>query len=162
MSEKNKAAEYLLAFILEPMEKGEQFVGWPLHITLVPTWFRAHRPEARILLDLQTALEPFKPFTVRGISREQFGWRGQVQVTALASSELHDLHRALLVMLGNSSYKLVKTNHMGDSYQPHITKKGNAEFKPGHELLVDRVYLVKAPIANPRTRTKTVAGIVEL
>lgn len=153
--------EYLLAFILEPLEKGSQFIAWPLHITLVP-WFRTAHKEAQILYDTKTAVEQFEPFTVRGVQRAQFGWRGSVAVTAVASPALHDLHRALLGTLERGQYQLMNTRHMGDSFQPHVTKKGNVEFKPGHELLLDRVYLIKAPISNPRTRTKTVTGVVEL
>lgn len=153
--------EYLIAFMLEPMDKGDTFIRWPLHITLVP-WFRTPNETAQIVYDISDAATKFKPISSRGIQRARFGWRRKVQVTALASSELHDLHRQLLSMLENKGYNLVDKKHTGVSYQPHITKKGNAEFKPGHELIVDRIYLIKAPIANPRTRTKKVTAVIEL
>jgi 2'-5' RNA ligase len=153
--------EYLLAVLLDPLEKGEQFVRWPLHITLIP-WFRTALPERQILFDIQAVCEAFEPFGARGVSREQFGWRGTRAVTALASPDLHDLHRALLERLKNGPYQLQQDKHIGDSFQPHVTKKGNAELKPGHEIAVDRIYLVKAPLKNPRTRTKTIVSSIEL
>lgn len=148
--------------MLEPLDNGQQFIGWPLHITLVPTWFRTSKSAAAILGDVSGVAEAFQPFAVRGIQRTQFGWRGSVPVTAVVSPLLHDLHRGLLAILRAGPYSLLQTKHMGESYQPHVTKKGNAEFKPGHEIMFDRVYLVKAPIGNPRTRVKTVIGTIEL
>lgn len=148
--------------MLEPLDNGEQFIGWPLHITLVPTWFGTAKSAAAILGDVSGVAEAFQPFAVRGIQRTRFGWRGSVPVTAVASPPMHDLHRGLLAMLQAGPYTLLRTNHMGDSYQPHVTKKGSAEFKPGHEVMLDRIYLVKAAAGNRRTRVKTIIGTIEL
>lgn len=159
---KESRFEYLLAFLLEPLPAGSQFIGWPLHITLVPSWFRTDKTEENVLKDISQVAARFKPMEIRGSVRTYFGWREEVPVTAVVSPELHDLHRALYEMLEKYKYGLIQNKHMGADYQPHVTKKGSSEFKPNHVVTLDRIYLVKAPISNPRTRTKTVVGVVEL
>lgn len=154
--------EYLIVCLLDPLLEGSEFIGWPLHITLIPTWIRTTKSQENIIKDIKKVVTEFKPFTVRGSLRTHFGWRESLPVTAVVSTELHDLHRALLAMLESYGYDLVQTNHIGTDYQPHVTKKGSAELKPNHEVLVDRIYLVRAPISNPRTRIKTVRAVLEL
>lgn len=153
--------EYLLAFMLEPLDKGDQFIGWPLHITLVP-WFRTDYGSEHVTRDIEKAASGIDQFTVTGIMRSMLGGQRNVPVTDVASSDLHDLHRALLTVFENDAYSLSDSKYTGVNYRPHVTKKGNAEFKPGHVILFDSVYLVSAPLKNPRTRTKTVIARIVL
>lgn len=151
----SREKEYILAFFLDPQEQGEQFIKWPLHITLVP-WFRSEFGTQRLWKDINAITSGIKWFPARGIARSLFGRRGDVAVTEVVSSQLHDLHRALMTIFDNDAYNMTAADHTGVNYSPHVTKKGSAELKPGHEVVVDSVYLIEAPINNPRTRTKTI------
>lgn len=153
--------EYLLAFMLEPLEKGDQFIGWPLHITLVP-WFRSNFGSEHVARDIEATILGTDRLTVRGITRSMLGRQRNVPVTDVVSSDLHDLHRKLLTVFDNDAYTLSDSKYTGANYRPHVTKKGNKELKPGHEIEIDSLYLVSAPLKNPRTRTKTVIARIAL
>lgn len=152
--------EYLVAFLLEPMQPGETFVGWPLHITLIPSWIRLNNEE-KLVQGLRKVAKNFQPFTAVGTIKTWFGRHKKLPVTLVEATTLYDLHGALLAFLKQQNYVFQNTKYMGRDYTPHVTKKKNSELKPGEQLLIDRFEVFKAPATDPLERQKTLVATFE-
>lgn len=131
---------FVVVLLLEPLDVGARFstAEWPLHATVVPTFFTDAEPAA-----LGAALEntALPALVVPALGDALFGARGTVPVTELSlTPALRSAHDALVSALGD--LRPETPEHWGDGYRPHVTVKKYARVRPGAALRFVQVALV--------------------
>ena len=136
MNESKDSHEFVLVHMLEPVELGTQFTMWPLHMTLLP-WFNA--PSAEVVRkELVRALEAIKSLSLKIGEKEFFGQRKLPVRLVVNTSELQNLHSALLKMVDENGWNL-QGRYTGGHFKPHVTNKSGKQAED--ELRVYSVYV---------------------
>lgn len=128
---------------MEPLKKGEQFIEWPLHITIVP-WF-AMPEEEYVMLDslLSKIAAKHKTFNVKVGGIEMFA-KGTLAVKLIEpSQELQALHRDVFNTLENNGFPIHQKEFLGDKYRPHFIYKPEDKIKTGTAITVHSFSLIK-------------------
>ncbi|HSX44388.1 MAG TPA: 2'-5' RNA ligase family protein [Candidatus Saccharimonadales bacterium] len=154
--------EYILAYVIGSLPEEKNFIAWPLHITLMP-WFildnQKSETEAAILL--AELFAKYEPMQLKTSSQALFGPRNTVPVQEINTSpELQRLHNDVLKLLQDKQWDIAAKHYTGATFRPHITLKKGKQVP--HTLTLDKIHLVKAPIADPRTRVKKVMRVLPL
>jgi len=153
--------EYIVVAALRPLKVGEQFIGWPLHATIVP-WFDSE--------DQSTAIASFKQANTslgtveaRITADDYFGPRRNVLVHRLDASELYDIHNRLLDEIEKRGGDCPFPHYTRKHYRPHITHKQDCQLQIGDQITFSAVYLVRTNRNESRLRRqKEVMAVVQL
>lgn len=151
--------EYILAYTLSPLSRGQVFGPWPLHITIVP-WFII--PDGKIYeaaIAISEVVCRHDPVTLAGEARMQFG--PQSVIVMQKPPEMQALHDSLLSLIQSKGWGIAKKQYTGSRFKPHITDRQH-KITPDISVRLDNIAFVKAPIANPLKRQKTVVDILPL
>lgn len=154
--------EYILVLMLEPVLLGQQFVAWPLHITLMP-WFEIDVAEEKLAQLLEPIVKEHQALDLTAGEHAWFGPRQTVPVILVhKTAELQILHEAVLNLVHQHHWPLVASQYTGKQFNPHASKRRHTELLPETHLKVKEMYLVKAPIGDRLTRIKTVIAKLPL
>lgn len=134
--------EHVIAITLEPIKIGQEFIEWPLHITIVP-WFPC---DDEIKLDeiLMGISQKHPAFTVKVGPLERFGPKKDVKVNLITpNSKLTKLHREVLKNLDKNGFEVHQKEYVGPGYRPHITHQLHGHFDTGAKIEIDSFTLFK-------------------
>ena len=134
----------MIAYMLEPVDIGDRFSMWPLHMTLLP-WFEA--PSAQpVEQRLSEKLKGVASFKVVVGERAIFG--SQLPVMLIDhTSVIQQLHEKLLEMLEENNWQL-RGRYTGASFRPHVTQKAGQD--ASGTLHVTSLHIVEALPQNYR------------
>lgn len=132
--------EYIVAYMLKPLDEGQQFEKWPLHMTILP-WFSS--PDAsqteKIVADMAAS---HAPLTLKADGTAQFGHDRTVRLI-VSTDRLSQLYDDLSQQLKDAGSEF--TVKLYEAYQPHVTVKDTEDVQSDSEVIVDTMYLIQAP-----------------
>jgi len=134
--------EHVVAIMLEPVSMGQEFIDWPLHITIVP-WFPCGDAKKldRILTD---AAGTQAGFSLEVGKIEKFGPKKNIKVNLMKESPMLDkLHWNIFNVLEKNSFGIHQKEYVGDGYRPHITYQPHGHSSPGDQFQVKFFTLIK-------------------
>jgi 2'-5' RNA ligase len=138
--------EFIIAYMVEPIDVGKRFTLWPLHMTLLP-WFDAPDVKA-VKRELTKKLTATRTFEVSVGERSSFGVDKRLPVMLInPSPELKALHEKLLEMVEKNGWQL-RGRYTGASFKPHITQKGGRDAEG--TLHIDELCIIEAQPQNYR------------
>lgn len=147
--------EYIFCVLIDSYDEGDEFIEWPLHITLVPWFFVPDITEFQ--LSITEAITYLRPIHV--IVGEERVW-GPNTVNVIERSEpLHDLHARLLRQTNMSGRIVINQQYTGENYTPHITQQSSLSATPGDKIIIDQFCIIKKTHSH---RLKTVIKIFKL
>ncbi|MDM4763969.1 2'-5' RNA ligase family protein [Galbitalea sp. SE-J8] len=135
---------FVIVLLLEPLEAGDRFstAAWPLHTTIVPTFFTDAAPAA-VAGALEPAAASVRELAVPVLGDAMFGARGTVLVSELERTPgLVALHAALVAALEALGIREETPEHWLDGYRPHLTVKKHGRAREGDVLRFAQVALV--------------------
>ena len=134
--------EHVVAIVLEPVAIGQEFIDWPLHITIVP-WFP--RDDAQKLDSILTNVAKTQSgFSVEVGEIEKFGPEKNVKVNLIKdSSGLNELHWIIFKVLEKNKFGIHQKEYVGNGYRPHITHQPHGHARLGDSFRVKSFILVK-------------------
>lgn len=153
---------YMVAIMLDGVNKGDTFTTWPLHITLVP-WFHIEE-----IITAEAALyavaRNFSKLTLTVGGEELFGANNTVPANViLPDPQLQDLHDAMMSDLQSAGAQFVSAAYTGKDFHAHVTKKLRRPLRPGLTIDVNQFCLIETSTTkDPRNRTKRVSEIINL
>lgn len=136
--------EHLVVIPLEELKKGEQFVEWPLHITVVP-WFVVEEERSQELDDLlgeiATRHHPIELIVGR---LTMFGAHNDIRVNLINPNQaLTDLHFDVLNSLEANNFPIHQKEWLGDKYQAHIAHQEDKFYTEGQQIEIVSFSLIK-------------------
>lgn len=134
--------EHVVAIMLGPISIGQEFIDWPLHITIVP-WFPCGDSEKldSILVD---EAKTHASFLVEVGKIEKFGPGKNIGVNLIKDSpELNKLHWSIYTALEKNNFGIHQKEYVGDGYKPHITHQPHGQKRKGEKLKIESLALVK-------------------
>ncbi len=136
----SKTSKHMLAVGLEPFEIGEEFMMWPLHITLVP-WFPM-APKRELIRELYEIAESTKPFAVNLGMFALFGANAEIPVRLIESSTALDrLHSRTLTAVHRAGGFLNSYSDVSYGFKPHISLQHHEEVEDTYKL--DHMALIR-------------------
>jgi hypothetical protein len=134
--------EYVVVTMLEPFAIGQEFIDWPLHITIVP-WFPANDSEK--LDSILTEVARARPGFLAEVGEiEKLGPKKDVEVNLIkGSAELNELHWNIFNILEKNDFGIHQKNYVGKGYIPHVTHQSHGHASPGDKIQVKSFSLVK-------------------
>lgn len=130
-----------MVILVEPAPL-QEFVVWPLHITIVP-WFPAE-DEEKLNNILEKIASRHQAFIVGVGKSELFGRKDKLTVNLVDDpGDLHRLHWEVFHTLEKSGFPIHQKTHLGGKYKPHITYQGRRHSREGEELIIDSFTLVR-------------------
>jgi 2'-5' RNA ligase len=147
----------LVCVLLEPLEPGERFTQWPLHVTIVP-WFRLDESSELIAGSLQRALVTMQPFEIPVVGDAMFGPRKNRPAKLLESpGPFEEIEAKVRNYLHKKRAWLVdETTEQPRQFRPHVTLQQGSETDIT-DVLCSRLYIV-----TQRGGYKQIAAIVPL
>jgi 2'-5' RNA ligase len=122
----------------------QEFIIWPMHITIVP-WF-AVEDEERLNRVLEKVASRHKAFDVKIGKSQIWGKKDRFKVTLIDDpGNLHRLHWDVFHSLEKNGFKVHQKDHLGASYKPHITQRNrkSRDLTEGETLPVISILLIK-------------------
>lgn len=136
-----KKEENVIAVILETIRLGEEFIEWPLHITIVP-WFHGYDAQKLDHLLAELAAK-HRSFSARVGKIERFGQKKDVAVNVIDDSpELINLHLAVFNQLEANGFIIHQKEYVAGNYRGHITRQTHAAMKEGQKIKIGSISLV--------------------
>lgn len=131
--------EYVVVALIHPMNMGDVFESWPLHMTLVP-WFTLDNK--RLFMD--DAQKLAKRYSrIDSVVGEVRQW-GNLSVNVLERTpRLHSLHIDLLQLVRSHGQLKVREQYTGEHYTPHITHQKYTSVMKGEHVVISSIYLVE-------------------
>jgi len=153
-----KPADRLLCALIEPLTTGAHFKGWPLHLTIVP-WFRIDIANKALTDNLQNTLVGVKPFNVRIVGSEHFGYNNAKLASLLSDPEpFIDIEkRARASLKEHGAWLVDETTRQRRPFRPHVTFQKTGHLNPGDSFRCDSLYIVEQ-----KGDYKEITGKVEL
>lgn len=152
------AEKFAIISSLEPLQRGDTFESWPLHVTVM-TWFSLPTHQERAFDNaLRNRMHDIKPFEVTGAKQELFGPDSDVPVRLLGRvGMLGSLHNQILPVIERMSGEIIPENSdfVGDGYRPHITDQPHGRFGEGETVLLDSMQLISGDTDGPRKVLET-------
>ena len=157
-----KRNEHVIAIMIEPVSVGQEFIDWPLHITVVP-WFPCHDDNKLDALLMEIA-KSHRPFKAKVGKLEKFGPKRDVPVNLVKRNRrLNNLHNDVLDVLEKNDMSIHQKNFVGNGYQAHITHQKHAKKQKGDKLRIDSLTLIKQiRLKKTGTMVKTIVKNYEL
>jgi len=143
----------MVAHLVNPIDEGDQFENWPLHITILP-WF--HRVEPIAKAEIGLAAEHMRACRISLGQKAlgsvlMFGNEYDIPVRPIRdSTSLGVMHGMLLSMFHEN---LEDIDFIGGAYNPHLTIRDNDDPGENSMLNVDSISIIR--YGKPR---KTVIG----
>ncbi len=145
--------QFVVAYMVDPVNIGDRFTMWPLHLTLLP-WFDASDAQT-VNQKLVQKLETTKTFEARVGERAWFGNQKLPVMLIHPTSELQALHESLLEVVQENRWDL-EGRYTGQAFRPHVTQKAGRDASGA--LHIDAVHVVEAQAQGYRE----IVGKVEL
>ena len=137
--------EFVVAYMVEPVDIGTRFTLWPLHMTLLP-WFDAPDVEA-VRQGLAKKLTATRAFEVLVGERSSFGINKLPVMLMKPNAELQALHEKLLGSVEENDWQL-RGRFTGATFKPHITQKAGKDAIG--TLRIDELSIIEAQPQNYR------------
>jgi 2'-5' RNA ligase len=136
--------EHLVVIPLEELKKSEQFVEWPLHITVVP-WFAVEEERGQELDDLLSEIATrHHPIELIVGRLAMFGAHNDTPVNLIDPSQaLTDLHLDVLNSLEANHFPIHQKEWLGDKYQAHIAHQEDKFYTEGQHIQIANFALIK-------------------
>lgn len=154
--------EHVVAIMLEPVKIGQEFIEWPLHITLAP-WFPCD-DEPKLDKILAQIAKDHKSFSITIGGVQKFGSKKDVPVNVVRdNAQLVELHWKIFNALDKSGFPIHQREYVGGGYQAHVTHQVHGKKKSGEKLAIGSFTLVKQiRLKKTGTMVKTIAKTYEL
>jgi hypothetical protein len=150
--------EYMLAYLVRPERVGEEFLNWPLHMTVVP-WFLVPGDIQEFIDRLRVSLEKIPAFSIQPGQETLFG---HYLVSLIESDDMIALHQKLLEILASLGINFTaRDRYIGENYRPHISHQKTET--PSGSYSLSQLYLIAADKAQNRgARAKTIVTVLKL
>lgn len=145
------AEKFVLVSALETLNKGDVFVEWPLHVTILP-WFTLPTERQRAFENALTN-RTHDVASIHTIGGEEafFGPRQDARVRKLrrigALASLHQLALETVRSFDGS----VDDPYIERNYEPHVTFQDEKGIEEGQEVTLTALQLVRGEEAGRRT-----------
>lgn len=137
-----KRNENVIVILLEKMPVNEEFIEWPLHITVVP-WFHGY-DETKLDKLLSQIAASHKKFKAGVGQLEKFGYKKDVEVNLIDNNkQLNQLHRDVFDILESNDFIIHQKDFVGEGYRAHITRQPHGYKNEGEEIQIKSLSLVK-------------------
>ena len=148
--------EHLIVIPLEPLKTGEQFIEWPLHITIVP-WFGVEESRAQELDDLLLEIASrHLPIEAKVGRVAMFGAHHDISVNLIQPNPALDvLHQDVFDSLEKCGFAIHQKEWLDENYKPHIAWQGGKHCAEGQEMQIAKFALIK------QTRQKVTGTMVK-
>jgi 2'-5' RNA ligase len=135
--------EHLVVIPVDPIEKGKQFIDWPLHITIVP-WFAVADERSQELDYLLSEVAQRHNSLEAKVGQIALLGSNNVPPVALIlpNSKLNDLHNDVLNSLETNGFMIHQKAYTGSKYRPHITTQNGHNIPAGTVLNIDSFSLI--------------------
>jgi 2'-5' RNA ligase len=127
----SESSKFIIVAPVEPMQQGDVFSEWPLHITVAP-WFSGVN-ERKITQIVESTAERNLPLAVTFGEVALFGAKIDIPVQRIndESGKISGLHTKLINPLHRQGAIFDDYRYLGYKYQPHVT------LREGHDLPVE-------------------------
>lgn len=134
----------LVCAFVRPLELGDTFPQWPLHVTIVP-WFRLQDHTDHIVQGLTEALHPITPFTVTADAPILLGPRRNRPAILLRKPTPFQVieQRVRTYFHKKRAWLVDETTKIRRGYRPHVTFQQNEQLQPGETFTCDRLYVIE-------------------
>ena len=134
----------LICAFVRPLELGDTFPQWPLHVTIVP-WFRLQDHTDHIVQGLTEALYQIAPFTATADAPVMMGPRRNRPATLLAKPTPFQVieQRVRTYFHKKRAWLVDETTKIRRPYRPHVTFQGNERLQSGETFACDRLYVIE-------------------
>lgn len=137
-----KRKEHVVVIMLEPVRVGQEFVDWPMHITVVP-WFPC-QDEDKLDMLLTEIAQGHQSFKAEVGELEKFGPKKDIPVNLVEQNKrLDNLHRDVLDVLEENNMSIHQKDFVGNGYRAHITHQKHGNKQKGSKLRIYSFTLVK-------------------
>ena len=139
-----RPGDRLVCSFVEPVQTGQTFAKWLLHVTIVP-WFRSDASSDDIANGLARAYAAIEPFEAVAGEETRFGPRKNRPATLLElPSSFTELEQRTRNYLHKKRALLIdETTKKRRQYRPHVTHQNDAALQAGDTFRCDRVYMVQ-------------------
>jgi 2'-5' RNA ligase len=152
---------YVVVLLLEPLSTGDRFStsAWPLHTTIVPTFF-TDAPVDEIVEALTDAASAVPALTVPVLGDAMFGAKGTVAVSELERTPtLAAAHAALVDAAEACGIRRETPEYWREGYRPHLTIKKHGRVHEGELVHFVQVALVDMQPGQDRGERAVLAAI---
>lgn len=148
----------LVCALVEPLNVGDQFSEWPLHVTVVP-WFRTEIASDILANELQSSLADMTEFEASVYGAAQFGRKKDKTVHLVTKpTPFFDIEKRTRSLLKRHSAWLVdESTRTKRQFRPHVTVQASGGLQPGDSFKVDTLYIIEQQGSH-----KTVAATIGL
>jgi hypothetical protein len=152
---------YWITFLLKDLQPGDNFKPGVLHMTIIP-WFVTERDDKEIIGEFEIAFAAESAFETTVGKVTDFKHKRRISVNLVQSTlQILELHTKALGLFEQLEGRwAVREPHVGKDYIPHIRRRPGRGFKPGDELKVSAIYLIRA--ARTEDGQRTVAAKLSL
>lgn len=131
-----------VAYLLDPLEEGQTFDEWPLHVTLIPP---ANRDVSDIHNSVKESVRDYERIPITIGQKDFFGDDNSIEAFHIQPErELRELHQAILSKIGGSvAVHDATAEWLGTNYSAHVTiKPGQKRPVTGEEFTFDRLTIL--------------------
>lgn len=133
----------MVCALLEPLEPGDRFEAWPLHVTVIP-WFRFEDSSERVAKGLWRAYTHVRPFSAKVGSEISLGPNKDRTARVLEPASFPELERLTRTYFHKKRAWLVdETTKARRDYLPHITYQGDDGPRQGDVVHCGRLYIIE-------------------
>jgi hypothetical protein len=136
-----KRNENVIAILLEPIGLDEEFIEWPLHITIVP-WFHGY-DEYKLDELLEKISRQRQGFSAKVQQIEKFGANKDVEVNVIDDCPpLYELHNQVFTELEKNGFIIHQKDYVGETYRAHITRQPHGHLDSGQIIKINSFSLI--------------------
>ena len=137
-----RPGDRLVCAFVDQLDKDDQFIDWPLHVTIVP-WFRIDISSDKLAGELADSLCDFKSFQVVIGDETKFGHDKTVNLVAQPTPLLEIEERVRTAIKRHAAWLVDETTKRQREYRPHVTAQKHARLYRGDTLICDTFYIVE-------------------
>ncbi|MBX4199529.1 2'-5' RNA ligase family protein [Candidatus Saccharibacteria bacterium] len=121
---KAERSRFWVAYFIDDMPVGTEFMPGALHLTLIP-WFVADKTDKEINESFEDYFSRFSAFNIHLGEKAKFGPKKDAPITLVEPTfSIMELHEACLSWLDKLSGRwAVKNPYIGVQYRPHIRRR---------------------------------------
>ncbi|MEP6710701.1 MAG: hypothetical protein ABJA64_03195 [Candidatus Saccharibacteria bacterium] len=140
MSEKLKS----LVFVsLDVSRVGTEKEDLPLHVTMVPPFFRVNPDRNEALSEsLHQAFKDLKSFAITGLEDATYGPDEDIPVRKVGGSVLYIVHDMIMPIAARFD-RQIDTTYTGKNYSPHATYIGDRNIKHDERRNIKSLFLAQ-------------------
>jgi len=134
----------LICAFIASYQQGDQFVAWPLHVTVIP-WFRVAASTEELARHIESVLQALPPVPIQIGSAARLGAHGRRLVNLIKTpSRLQDWESVIRGFLHmQQAWVVDEAAGSPRAYRPHVTVQGKDRLRNGDAFWCDALYIVE-------------------